>query len=658
LSALNDIDGFLALDRVTDMVLSPDGTRLVVTVSRAAGSKMLGSLWEVDPLGVAPPARLTYSALGEESPRFMADGSLLFTSCREADDDVEGLWLLPSGPGEARQILTRAGGFADLATAANADVIVFATPLLPGSADISDDERRRKLRAKTGVSAILHTISPVRDWNRDLGLDEVRLQLMRGVNSDTSALTDLTPSPGRALQASSLGQLQFDITPDGRSLVTTWQVIPAPGIPVTRLVCIDTTSGERRDLTADEDVNFGAPTISPDGRWVAATREELATIETPPRFSLYLADLTTGEGYELRTNPEPWEAEVQFSADSNEIYFTTDQDGHRPVFKLTIDTQEVRRVTDEGVYSALQVAPDGTVFALRSHVDHPPTPVRLDGEGVPLIIPAPGAVDVPGRLERVRSCSADGVTVSGWLALPEGGDTPAPLLLWIHGGPLHSWAGWNWRWNPWLMVAKGYAVLMPDPALSTGYGQEMIGRGWGQWGGAPFTDLMRITEEIASRPDIDQERMAAMGSSYGGYMANWMASHTDRFRCFVTHAGLWSLDQVPGTTDYPGYWAREWGEPADRPEQYARWSPHHHVRAIKTPVLVVHGGKDYRSPISEGIRLWTDLQTAGVESKFLYFPDEGHWVLKPGNVRIWYETVWAWLAKHLLQMPWQQPELM
>jgi len=263
------------------------------------------------------------------------------------------------------------------------------------------------------------------------------------------------------------------------------------------------------------------------------------------------------------------------------------------------------------------------------------------------------------HLEEVTVTVEDGTTVHAWLALPEAAapDAPAPMLLWIHGGPLNSWNAWAWRWNPWLMAAKGYAVLLPDPALSTGYGRSMVQRGWGQWGGTPYTDLMAVTDEVVKRPDIDETRTAAMGGSYGGYMANWVAGHTDRFRCIVTHASLWALDQFQGTTDHPAYWAREWGLPHVQPQRYEEWSPHRFADRITSPMLVIHGDKDYRVPIGEGLRLWWDLQRMKVPSKFLYFPDEGHWVLKPGNAEVWYETVWAWLATYVLDEPWERPAL-
>jgi dipeptidyl aminopeptidase/acylaminoacyl peptidase len=226
------------------------------------------------------------------------------------------------------------------------------------------------------------------------------------------------------------------------------------------------------------------------------------------------------------------------------------------------------------------------------------------------------------------------------------------MLLWIHGGPLGSWNAWTWRWNPWLLTAKGYAVLLPDPALSTGYGQAHIQRGWGTWGRAPFTDLMAVTDAAVERPDIDAGRTAAMGGSFGGYMANWVAGQTDRFKAVVTHASLWALDQFGPTTDASQYWLKEMTE-----EMALENSPHLHVENISTPMLVIHGDKDYRVPIGEGLRLWYELlsksklaadQDGQTPHRFLYFPDENHWVLQPQHAKVWYQVVESFLAKNVL----------
>jgi dipeptidyl aminopeptidase/acylaminoacyl peptidase len=260
----------------------------------------------------------------------------------------------------------------------------------------------------------------------------------------------------------------------------------------------------------------------------------------------------------------------------------------------------------------------------------------------------------------VEAAAADGTRIASWLVLPQeaSDSSPAPLVVFIHGGPIGSWNGWQWRWNPQLLAERGYAVLLPDPAISTGYGYDFVDRGRGRWGEQPFTDLVAAVDAAVARPDIDSDRTAAMGGSFGGYMSNWVAGHTDRFRCIVTHASLWALDQFHGTTDMGPLWEREFGDAYGDRSRYETASPHRHVGNIRTPMLVVHGELDHRVPIGEALRLWTDLNRHGVDAKFLYFPDENHWVLKPQNARVWYETVFAFLDHHVLGKAWERPALL
>ena len=293
-------------------------------------------------------------------------------------------------------------------------------------------------------------------------------------------------------------------------------------------------------------------------------------------------------------------------------------------------------------------------------MDAPPAPVRLSPDAAdqrPVALPGPTAdPELPGTLAEVRTRAADGTSLRAWLVLPEG-DGPHPLLLWAHGGPLGSWNGWSWRWQPWRLAAQGYAVLLPDPALSTGYGRQMVRRGWGDWGGAPYDDVLALLDAALQRSDLDAGRTAAMGGSYGGYLVNWIAGHTDRFRAIVSHAGLWDLTQFRGTTDVSYYWVREM-----TPERARACSPSAHADAVRTPMLVVHGDKDYRVPVGEGLRLWWDLvsrhRDGDLPHRFLLFPDEGHWVLSPQNARTWYETVEAFLAWHVLGEPWAVPDVL
>jgi dipeptidyl aminopeptidase/acylaminoacyl peptidase len=365
-----------------------------------------------------------------------------------------------------------------------------------------------------------------------------------------------------------------------------------------------------------------------------------------------------------------WPHSARWTPDGTTLIMAADDHGRSPLWRVDAATGHPTRLThDDGAYSDVQVSPDGRwIYALRGAVDSPPAPVRISLDGASSMTPLPGptealgaTVQIPGRLEEISTTAEDGTPLRAWIALPHhaSADTPAAMLLWIHGGPLHSWNTWSWRWNPWIAVAHGYAVLLPDPALSTGYGIDFIRRGWGAWGDAPYTDLMTIADAAQARPDIDADRAAAMGGSFGGYMANWIAGHTNRFAAIVTHASLWALDQMAATTDASYYWVREMTRVMTDVN-----SPHRFADAITTPMLVIHGDKDYRVPIGEAIRLWWDLLSrsktddGSTPHKFLYFPDENHWVLGPGNSRIWYETVFAFLAQHVLGEPWQRPSLL
>ncbi|WP_067131133.1 S9 family peptidase [Microtetraspora malaysiensis] len=653
---------YVALPRVLSLRLSPDGTRLVSVVqSLNPDKKSYGTaLWEIplDPEG--RPHRLTRSAKGEAGADFTPDGEVLFVSRRpdetvkDEGEEVPALWLLPEC-GEPRRIAERPGGVTGVHAAGG--TIVYSADVLPG--DAATEGERRKARKEAGASAILHESYPVRYWDHDLGPGQTRLFAARaGAAPDRLDARDLTPEPGKALELSS-----FAVTPDGRTVVTTWNVPLAGGMRRSEIVAIDLDADAgaegvgRRVLAASDTHDFGGPVaVSPDGRYVACTRERHSTEELSTAFELWVIDLETGEGRAL--GGELFPQDIVWAPSSDAIFFVADHQGRRPIFRVSLDGDgtAVRVTPDNGAYIELCPAADGSVYALRSAVDSPAVPVRVapDGDVTRLPSPAP-ELELPGTLTEVSAVAEDGTEIRGWLVLPTGAsaENPAPFLLWIHGGPVSSWNDWSWRWNPWIMAEQGYAVLLPDPCLSTGYGQAMIDRGWANWGPVTHADLMAITDECLKLPEIDEQRIAAMGGSFGGYMANWVAGHTDRFQAIVTHASLWNLDQFAGTTDASMYWEREFGRQGH--ERYARLSPHNSLGEIRTPMLVIHGDKDYRVPIGEGLRLWWDLQRSGVESKFLYFPDENHWVLKPGNAVVWYQTVLAFLAQHVLGEEWARP---
>ena len=668
---------FMAIPRVGGLALSADGTRLAVSVQTLdpERKKWQSALWEVDPAGERAPRRLTRSAPGESAPAFAPDGTLLFVSARpdpsagpDAGEPKPALWALPAGGGEARPVVTRPGGVGGFAVAADSGEVVVVASAMTGVADAEEDEARRKARRDAGVSAILHESYPVRYWDADLGPAAPHLFWAGALPAEGDAgeapapveLRDLTPEAAAPIGAGDW----VTLSPDGTRALRHEQVPDGPAGRRTRLVLLETATGESRALVDDPLADVYSGSFSPDGASVVCVRESLTTYAEPPDYTLLLVEVDTGQARELTGGFDRWPSAPQFAADGTAVYFLADDDGRHALFRVEVDGGAPVRLTTDGAYSDLQVARDGSaLYALRSAYDEPPAPVRLDPRAPgqhPDPLPAPGAVGpLPGTLTEVRTTAADGAEVQSWLVLPEGAsaEDPAPLLLWIHGGPLMSWNSWSWRWCPWVLAARGYAVLLPNPALSQGFGQDFVRRGWGEWGGAPYTDLMASVDAALERPDLDADRTAAMGGSFGGYMANWVATQTDRFRAIVTHASLWDLDSFVGTTDAAYYWEREWGDPLVTPKRYEQNSPHRFADAIRTPVLVIHGDQDYRVPIGEALRLWYDLQKRGVPSRFLYFPDENHWVLTPGNATVWYETVIAFLAEHVLGEEWQRPDL-
>lgn len=667
MTAFDDLDDYIELPRVSGLAVSPDGSRVVTTVAELNSTKTeyVTAVWELDPAGRAPARRLTRGAKGEAAPTFTVEGDLLFTSVRPTKDDDKppaALWLLPADGGEACQLAELPGGITAVRTACAASVVTVGGPMLPSAASVDDDRRLRGVRKDTQVTAILHSGYPVRYWDSDLGPDETHLFRVGG----DGALIDLTPQPGMGLR-----EPDWSVSADGLFAVAAWRV-PTPGAAVRSvLMRIDLDSGRRTIIADDPTADLEHPVISPDGAAVAFTRETISTPDCAPRISLCHMNFSQSDVVGPAGEWDRWPASVSWTHDGSALLVTADENGRCPIFAITLDGTVTRLTADDYSYTNVVAAPDGVIYALRTSYAAPPHPVRIDPEGMVTALPCVELPELPGDLAEVSAITVDGATVRSWLVLPRGlrragakrsGDTnkPAPLLLWIHGGPLSSWNVWSWRWNPWLMAARGYAVLLPDPALSTGYGQAFIQRGWGAWGGAPYDDLMAVVDAACADPRIDADRTAAMGGSFGGYMANWVAGHTDRFRAIVTHASLWALDQFGPTTDGAYYWAREM-----TPEMADANSPHRFVERINTPMLVIHGDKDYRVPIGEALRLWYELLTKSKlpaaddgtsPHRFLYFPTENHWVLSPQHAKIWYQTVTAFLAAHVLGEHVELPE--
>ena len=681
----HDLDHYLAIPRVSGLSLSPDGRRLVTTVStlNGKGTEFATALWELDPSGERHARRITRSAKGEAGAAFAANGDVYFTSARPDPDSPEGdpvsaLWLLPADGGEARVVLSRPGGVGAVMAARNADATFVTAELLAGSTDEENDAERRKSRKDNKVSAILHSEYPVRYWDADLGPGQPRIFAVEpgddkepGKPATVDAapplqLRNLTPDAGPRLR-----EAETVVSPDGRTIYTSYTRPLAKADSRSVLVAVDVATGKPEGAPGRGGHELLPGPCQPGREHPGGGQRKRHHPARGSRRSSCTcwtfqatADGPAGNNGLTPLVPDwdRWAKPAAWLPDGSALLVTADDDGASPVFRISVPASaaevSVTRVTqDAAAYTDVVVSPEAAA-PMRCAAPTSSRP-RLSG-----------STWKPGRPPGCPPRRNGRSTPAGWSGWPQPRRTapacpptwrcptarrlsrPRPCCCgstadrWDHGMPGPG-AG-----TPGCSRRKGYAVLLPDPALSTGYGQAHIQRGWGEWGKAPFTDLMAVTDTAVERPDIDESRTAAMGGSFGGYMANWVAGQTDRFKAIVTHASLWALDQFGPTTDASQYWLKEMTE-----EMALDNSPHLHVEKISTPMLVIHGDKDYRVPIGEGLRLWYELlskshlaadQDGQTPHRFLYFPDENHWILQPQHAKVWYGVVESFLAKNVL----------
>jgi dipeptidyl aminopeptidase/acylaminoacyl peptidase len=484
---------------------------------------------------------------------------------------------------------------------------------------------------------------------------------------------DLTPGDFDAPVFSVGGQDNYAFSPDGKEICYTSNHDPVEATSTNNdLWIVPVNGGAAKNITADNRASDSTPLYSPDGKYIAYRAQARPGYESD-RFRLMLYDRENALKIDLRKDFDQRVDGFAWSRDSKTIYFTSEHMGHSLIYAVEATSSGRARALVAGHNDDLSLTPDGkTLIFGRASVTAPNEIYASDagGEGCPAMT---GNVD-PGKdscslnsdhaITRINQAllskisptpvesfsfpGANNEGVEGFLVRPPSFDATKkyPVKFLIHGGPESAWGDqWSYRWNAELFAANGYVVIMINPHGSTGYGQKFTDAVNGDWGGAPFEDLMKGLDYAEQHyPFIDKDRECALGASYGGFMANWILGHTNRFKCIVSHDGTFNTESFWGTTEE--LWFPEWefkGTPYTNRELYRKWSPHLYASNFKTPTLVIHSQKDYRLDVSEGFQLFTTLQRMGVPSKMLYFPNEGHWILKPQNSQLWYETVNDWV---------------
>lgn len=645
-------DDFISLGRVTDPQVSPDGSTVafVVTYHNKIENKTNSNIYLV-PVDGGAARQLTNAKGANNSPRWMPDGkSLAFISSRGGEAQI---WIVPATGGESRKVSTISTGVSDLQVSPDGKWFSFSSTVYPECPNDDCNKKRTEEVEKSKVKAKIFDRLPYRVWNEWKDGKRNHLFVMPATGG---VAADITPGDFDSPPIDLGGNSSYSWSPDSKEIAFERNTDPVVAIGTNNdIFVVPVTGGEARKIT-DNPGNDSQPLYSPDGKYIAYLQMKRAGFEADQKH-LILYDRSTGKRTNLSEQFDYSLNEVLWSPDSKAIYFNADATSNESVFKLTVEGKKISSIIGRGYNHDLRMVPGGlNLVVSRESINQPVELYRIgaDGKTFKKITTFNDSkvdkLDMNPK-EDFWFDGAGGTKVHGFLVMPPAFDASKkyPMIFLIHGGPQGQWGDqFHYRWSAQMFASRGYVAVLINPRGSTGYGQHFTDEISRDWGGKPYEDLMLgLDYVLKTYPFIDAKRMAAAGASYGGYMINWIEGHTDRFRCLVSHDGVFNPKSMYGTTEE--LWFPEWelgGTPYKNPELYDKWSPMAFVNQFKTPMLVVHGQMDFRLDVSEGFQLFTALQRQGIKSKMLYFPDEGHFVAKPANAEFWYKTVLDWIDEN------------
>lgn len=650
------VHDLIAMDRISDPQVSPDGSRIVFGLSslRDDGAGRASDLWQVKTDGTGL-RRLTTSPAGEFNARWAPDGSALyFLSTRSGSSQV---WRLGMEGGEAQQVTDLPLSLGSMALSPDGTRLAVSMEVFPDCPELACTVERLAKREAGPTSGVLYDRIFIRHW--DSWEDGRRSHLF---TLPVNGGEPVDVMPGMDADCPSVpfgGPEEYAFTSDGSGLVLTARVAGREepwSTDFDLFLAHANGEDEPRLLTTDNRAWDTQPVFSPDGSTLAYLAMERPGFEAD-RFRIMLRSWPGGD---TRVLTEEWDRSVgsmTWSADGRTLLVTAQHLGNKALFTIDVASGQVAPLISQGTVRSPSFAGNRIIFGmdnLRSPVEL--YSARLDGTNIRPItrINEERLSTVRlGEPEQFTFRGADDETVYAWTVRPadfEPGER-YPVAFIIHGGPQGSSSNnFHYRWNPQTYAAAGYAVVMVDFHGSTGYGQDFTDAITGDWGGKPLEDLQKgLAAAVDRYPWMDGDRACALGASYGGYMVNWIAGNwPDGFRCLVNHDGV--FDQRIMYYGTEELWFPEWehgGTYWESESGYERHNPVMHVDKWQTPMLVVHGARDHRVPLEHGIGAFTALQRKGIPSQFLYFPDENHWVLNQANAVQWHETVLKWLERWL-----------
>ncbi|MDZ7372949.1 MAG: S9 family peptidase [candidate division KSB1 bacterium] len=645
------IEDLYRIKNVADPQISPDGRYIafVVTEYQLHEGKSNSDIWLMASDGTGL-RRLTHSEEADWHPRWSPDGkTLLFLSTRK---DGAQIWLLPVEGGEPRQLTRISTGVSDPVWSPDGQRIAFSSSVFPecGANDSCNKAIQEKMD-KGPIQAHLADELLYRHW--DFWKDGKVVHTFL-VDVQTGEVRDLTPGPFDAPAFSLEGGRGYAFSPDGKELCFVSNHDRDQALSTNKdLWIVPVEGGEAVNITADNPAYDADPLYSPDGRYIAYRMQKVPGYESD-RFRLALYDRKTGQKRVLTEGFDNWVDDFRWSPDSRSIYFIGEVRGHFPLYRVDIQSGKIALVLDDKTIDSFEIAPDGRWFAyVRRSVAEPREVYRATvlGTGRKRLTEFNRSiqeeVDIrPAEEMWVKGAGGDSIHV--FVVKPHGFDPSQkyPLILNIHGGPQSQWAD-AFRGDWQVYPGAGYIVAFPNPHGSTGYGQKFTEAISGDWGGKVMEDILRVADALAALPWVDENRMAAMGWSWGGYAVMWLEGHTDRFRCLAAMMGVYDLRSMYGATEE--LWFPEWdmrGTPWTS-DLYEKFSPSNFVPNFKTPCLVITGEQDFRVPYTQSLQFFTALQRQGVPSRLIVFKNDGHWPNFVKSMPLYYAAHLDWFSRWL-----------
>jgi len=641
------------VNKLHDVQLSPDG-RFVVYGQSNGGFKPADTsndLYLMDLSNLNKLTRLTQSAGSESQVQWAADSqSIYFLADRSGSTQV---WHLPLYGGEALQVTDLPLQVEGFKVSADGKQLALVLAVKPGCQNLKCTLDAKAADSAKKDSAMAFDQLMVRHWDSWLTPYRSHLHIAALGNGVVKDATNLMSEWNT--DVAGINEVAF--TPDNKRLVFSAKIPAEDQAWHTNfdIFMVPLTGGEKQNLTASNAAWDAQPSFSADGRFMAYKAMSTPQAEAD-KFSLMLLDMVTGQRKELAPEFDRSVSDYKFGADNRTIYVTTQDVGQYSIYAINTGFGDVRKVFGDGTAGALNVASDKIIFT-NHKLDMPAEVFQLNLDGSNLTqltdINAQWREQVQfGEYEQFSFSGANDDTVYGYLVKPWNFDAKKkyPMAFLVHGGPQGSFGNmFNERWNAQMYAAKGYAVVMVDFHGSTGYGQAFTNSISRDWGGKPLEDLKKGYDYILKNQSwIDGNRACALGASYGGYMMNWIAGNWPTgFKCLVNHAGLYDMPSFYGSTEE--LWFPEFdlgGAPWTAESDYQKFNPAAFADKWQTPMLVIHGLKDYRVPYAQGLGAFTNLQRKGIDSRLVIFPDENHWILNKDNRVRWYNEVFQWLDKY------------